>query len=34
VTIVKFCPLRSGHYPAEQAPDELCKELMSFFAVA
>ncbi len=29
--IVKFCPLPCGHYPAEQAPDELCNELLTFF---
>ncbi len=29
--IVKFCPLPCGHYPAEQAPDELCTELLTFF---
>ena len=29
--IVKFCPLPCGHYPAEQVPDELCNELLTFF---
>jgi hypothetical protein len=29
--IVKFCPLPCGHYPAEQAPDETFKELVTFF---
>ena len=29
--IVRFCPLRCGHYPAEQVPDELCNELLNFF---
>ncbi len=29
--IVKFCPLPCGHYPAEQAPDVLCDELLIFF---
>jgi haloacetate dehalogenase len=29
--IVKFCPLPCGHYPAEQVPDELSRELLTFF---
>ncbi len=29
--IVRFCPLRCGHYPAEQVPDELSTELLTFF---
>lgn len=29
--IIKFRPLPCGHYPAEQAPDELCNELLNFF---
>jgi haloacetate dehalogenase len=29
--IVKFCPLPCGHYPAEQVPDEIYRELHALF---